>query len=119
MRIFLLLMLLVCSVACAETIYNPLTKEAVYEYKGEITKDTVFKSSDFECLKEECFPIRMVSPFDISNGIALDGFDYFMWGRGYILPKKPYPLYTFLVKEGDDFVWKPYSEDEIKNILGL
>jgi hypothetical protein len=118
-KILLILMfLLFPTLVWAEIIYSPIDFEPLYEYEGEIAEDTVFKSEDFSCLFSNCRKMNIFHPVDYVNNVPLDGFDFYAWERGWILPKKPYRINTFLVKEGEEFVWKPYSLEEIKNIMG-
>jgi len=107
----------------AETIYSPITKEALYEYQGIINKDTIFKSGDFLCFKSDtadsiCRSLNLFHPMDYTNSLPIDGFDYWAWERGMSLPNKMYKVYSFLVKRRDNFVWEPYNIDEIKNMMG-
>jgi hypothetical protein len=116
---FLFLLLFKVDLCFSEIIYNPLTKKPVYEYNGIIESDTIFKSEDFSCIEEICAPFNVYKSVDISNGIPLDGVDFYCWERGWNLPNKPFPLFTFMVKEGDEFIWKPFSASDIENILGI
>ena len=105
-------LMLMCSVVKADwNIYCPDTKEVVYIYKGDF-KD--FNYSDFIPNPED--GSRMVCP---GTQIPLNGFEYFFWKKGYTLPKMAYNAVSLLTKENGEFVWKPYSEDELINILGL
>ena len=119
-----IILFLLFTVPCgAETIYSPVTKEAVYEYDGVITKDTVFKSSDFKCLDNDipysfCRQFNLFHPIDYTNNLPLDGFDFWAWERGRDFPGKAYRIYTFLVKRKREFVWEPYNIDEINNLMG-
>ena len=122
LAILLLLFLFLVPVH-AETIYSPITHVKVYEYVDNITKDTVFKSSDFKCPEDDisysfCRNFNLYHPVDYANGLPLDGFDFWAWEKGRSLPAKVYPIYTFLVKRKDKFVWMPYSKDEISNLMG-
>ena len=119
-----IILFLLFTVPCrAETIYSPVTKEAVYEYIGVITKDTVFKSSDFRCFRSDtinsiCRVLNLFHPMDYTNNLPLDGFDFWAWERGRSFPGKAYRIYTFLVKRKGEFVWEPYNIDEINNLMG-
>lgn len=55
---------------------------------------------------------------DYTNNLPLDGFDFAAWEVGASLPIKAYRIYTFLVKRRGEFVWVPYSLDEINNLMG-
>ena len=103
----------------AETIYSPITKKPLYEYQGIINEDTIFKSGDFRCIEDDsCRILNLFHPLDYRTNLPIDGFDYWAWERGYSLPKKPYKIYTFLVKRREQFVWAPYDIGEIKNLMG-
>lgn len=50
----------------------------------------------------------------------LNGFSYFNLEEGYPEPVYRFGVNSFLVKdESGSVVWSPYSEEEIKNILGI
>lgn len=120
---YIILFLLFPIICSAETIYSPITHVKVYEYVGNITKDTVFKSSDFKCPENDisyadCHSLNLYHPVDYANGLPLDGFDFWAWEKGRSFPAKVYPIYTFLVKRKGNFVWEPYSKDEISNLMG-
>ena len=111
----LFFILLVPSLCYAELIYNPITKEPVYEYAGDFQS---FKNEDFKCVKEVCYQFNINQPKDIQNGILLDGFDFWALERGYNIPKKPYKMFSFMIKRDGEFVWYPYSLEEINNLMG-
>lgn len=111
----LFLFLLIPSLCWAELIYNPLTKESVYDYNGDYQS---FKNEDFKCVKEVCYPFNINQPKDIQNGILLDGFEFWAWERGYNIPKKSYMVFTFMIKQNGEFIWYPYSLEEINNLMG-
>ena len=117
---FLFIFLFIPSLCWAELIYNPLTKEPVYDYTGDFED---FKRDDFVCLPPtegfKCVPFNLQNPRDFLNGgIPLDGFDFWAWERGYNIPKKPYKIFSFMIKRDGEFVWYPYSLEEINNLMG-
>lgn len=118
---YILAFLLISTPCSAELIYNPITKQPVYDYIGDWKE---FKSSDFECPETDdiyfvCYPLNLRQAYDLRNNVPLDGFDFWAWERGRKLPQRPYTIYTFLIKDaGGNFVWKPYLLEEINNLMG-
>lgn len=105
-------------------IYCPETLEPLYE----TTYDLSTRTGNDPVLAEDFKPVseyipqpvngtRMVCP---GTNIPLNGFEYFYWKRGYSLPKLAYQAVSLLTKDKKgNFVWLPYSYEELINILAL
>jgi len=108
------------------TIYCPDTKEPIYEYAYDLfgkLDGRIISASDFVPIGNADILIdgqTICSATCPNSNVPIVGFCYWTWKRGYSFPKFPYAIFTFMVKDSDgQFVWAPYSKEEIDNLMGI
>lgn len=95
--------------AYPEEIYCPNCKELLYKYEGNLPLDGRIDRKDLKPVKGQITPRFRTIRCHRCNA-PINGYKFWFWERERPLPKMPYEVYTFMVKDSKgNFVWRPFE----------